>query len=151
VRRSALFLGIVGTFFLLLFAIPLFLVPFEWAEAFGWEVERTDVGSYFGRCLGAVAIAISGQAVWAARSPERHRPLFDLFAVAAALLAIVHLRGLFEDSQPLIEHLETLGYASFAGLALWAKPPGGAGAAPQPPGAGRRPPGAGRQPPSSAP
>jgi hypothetical protein len=34
----------VGGMFLVVFAIPLFLVPFEWAEAFGWEVEQTDVG-----------------------------------------------------------------------------------------------------------
>lgn len=122
--RPQLFLGAVGAFFLVVFAIPLFLVPFEWADAFGWDAERTDVGSYFGRCLGAVAIALSGQALWAAREPERYRPLFDLLAAVAALLAIVHLRGLFEDSQPVVEHLETLGYAAFAGLALWAKPAG---------------------------
>jgi hypothetical protein len=120
--RPQLFLACVGGLFLFVFAIPLFLVPFDWAEAFGWDVERTDVGSYFGRCLGAVAIAISGQALLASRDPERYRPLFDLLAVAAGLLAIAHLRGLFEDSQPLVEHLETLGYAAFAGLALWAKP-----------------------------
>jgi hypothetical protein len=120
--RARAFLAVVGLFFLIVFAIPIFLVPYEWAEAFGWDVERTDVGSYFGRCLGAVAIAISGQAVWASRDPARFRPLFDLFAAAAALLAIVHLRGLVEGSQPLVEHLETVGYATFAGLALWAKP-----------------------------
>lgn len=122
-KRSELFLAGVGGFFFVLFAVPLFVAPFEWAEAFGWEVERTDLGSYFGRCLGAVAVAISGQAIWAARDPARFRSLFDLFAVAAALLAVAHLRGLFEDSQPTIEHLETLGYAAFAGLAVWAKPP----------------------------
>ena len=122
-RRAQVLLLVVGCFFMFLFALPLFLVPFEWAEAFGWDVERTDVGSYFGRCLGAVAVAISGQAIWASRHPERYRSLFDLFAAAAILLSIVHLRGLIEESQPWIEHVETLGYAAFAGLALWAKPP----------------------------
>ena len=125
--RARWFLLVVGIFFLVLFALPLFLVPFEWAEAFGWDVERTDVGSYFGRCLGAVAIAISGLAVWASRAPERYRALFELFAAAAALLAIVHLRGLAEDSQPAIEHVETLMYAGFAALALWCRPPRTAG------------------------
>lgn len=121
--RSRVFLAVVGALFLVVFAIPLFLVPFEWAEAFGWDVQRTDVGSYFGRCLGAVAIAISGQAAWASRAPERYRPLFDLLAVAAALLAIVHLRGLVEESQPWIEHAETAGYAAFAALAIWCRSP----------------------------
>lgn len=112
----------MGGLFLVVFAIPLFLVPFEWAEAFGWDVERSDVGSYFGRCLGAVAIAISGQALWASRAPERFRSLFELMAAAAALLAIAHLRGLVEESQPPIEHVETAMYAAFAGLALWCRP-----------------------------
>jgi hypothetical protein len=85
-------------------------------------VERSDVGSYFGRCLGAVAIAISGQALWASRAPERFRSLFELVAAAAALLAIVHLRGVVEDSQPAIEHVETAMYAAFAALALWCRP-----------------------------
>jgi hypothetical protein len=128
----------VGGFFLVVFAIPLFLVPFEWAEAFGWDVQRTDVGSYFGRCLGAVAIALSGQAVWASRAPEHHRHLFDLLASAAALLAVVHLRGLVEDSQPWIEHAETAGYGAFAALALWCRPRRpGPGAAQPPPSAAR--------------
>jgi hypothetical protein len=122
VTRSRVFLVAVGGFFLVVFAIPLFLVPFEWAEAFGWDAERTDVGSYFGRCLGAVAIAISGQALWASRAPERYRSLFDLLSVAAALLAVVHLRGLVEESQPWIEHVETAGYALFAAAALWCRP-----------------------------
>jgi hypothetical protein len=126
VTRSRVFLAVVGGLFLVVFAIPLFLVPFEWAEAFGWEVERTDVGSYFGRCLGAVAVAVSGQALWAARAPERYRSLFGLLAAAAALLSIVHLRGLIEESQPFVEHVETLGYAAFAGFALWARPPAAA-------------------------
>ena len=119
---SRAFLAVVGGLFLVVFAIPLFLVPFEWAEAFGWDIERTDVGSYFGRCLGAVAIAISAQALWASRAPERYRSLFELLAVAGFLLAIVHARGLVEDAQPAIEHVETATSAAFAGLALWFRP-----------------------------
>ena len=125
-RARAFLLG-VGLLFMVAFALPLFLVPFEWAEAFGWEVERTDVGSYFGRCLGAVAVAISGTAIWASRAPARYRSLFELLAASAVLLSIVHLRGLAEDSQPAIEHVETLVYAGFAGLALWCRPPREAG------------------------
>jgi hypothetical protein len=121
-RDRAFLLG-VGGVFLVAFALPLFLVPFEWAEALGWDVQRTDVGSYFGRCLGAVAVALTGAAVWGSRDPPRYRPLFDVFAVAGLLLAIVHLRGLIEDSQPPIEHVETLMYAAFACLALWCRPP----------------------------
>jgi hypothetical protein len=39
-------------------------------------------------------------------------------AAAAGLLAVVHLRGVFESEQPLVEDLEVLMYAGFA-LAAW--------------------------------
>ena len=43
-------------------------------------------------------------------------------AVVGGLLALVHLRGLVEDSQPLVEHIETAMYAGFGALALWCRP-----------------------------
>lgn len=122
--RARAFLLAVGLLFLPVFALPLFVDPYWWAERFGWDTgPETDLGAYLGRCLGAVAIALSAQALRASRAPGEHRSLFDVLGVAAALLALVHLRGLVEDSQPLVEHLETAGYAAFAGLAWWARPP----------------------------
>ena len=127
-RRSQVFLLAVGGFFLVVFALPLFLDPYWWADRFGWDTSpHTDVATYFGRCLGAVGVALSGTALWAAREPRRYRSLFTVLGIAAALLAVVHLRGAVEDSQPLVEHLETLGYAAFAGFAFWCRPaPGSA-------------------------
>jgi len=122
-RRARVFLIAVAAIFLPVFAIPLFIDPYWWAERFGWDTgPETDLGNYLGRCLGAVAIAIVGTALFAARDPGRHRAVFTILAVAAALLAVVHLRGLLEDSQPVVEHLETAGYAAFAALAWWARP-----------------------------
>ena len=115
-RRSQVFLLAVGGFFLVVFALPLFLDPYWWAAA--ERDPHTDVATYFGRCLGAVGVALSGTALWAAREPRRYRSLFTVLGIAAALLAVVHLRGAVEDSQPLVEHLETLGYAAFAGFAF---------------------------------
>lgn len=123
-RRSRVFLFGVAAIFLPLFAVPLFIDPYWWAERFGWDTgPETDLGNYFGRCLGAVAIAITVTALVAARDPGRHRAIFTVLAVAGALLAIVHLRGLVEDSQPVVEHLETALYAGFAALAWWSRPP----------------------------
>jgi len=45
-----------------------------------------------------------------------------LLGGAAALLAGVHLVGLIEDSQPVVEHLETAGYAAFAVAAFALRP-----------------------------
>jgi hypothetical protein len=97
------------------FALPLLLDPYRWARAFGWKKEpETDVGLYFGRCLGAVATATCVEGVRAARDPERHRSFFRFAELAGWLLAAVHLRGLIERRQPPIEHAEVAGYSAFA-------------------------------------
>jgi hypothetical protein len=110
-RFARLFAGFFGP----IFAIPLFLDPYRWARAFGWRREpETDVGLYFGRCLGAVATAICAQAARAGRDPERHRSFFEFVETGGWLLAVVHLRGLLERKQPPIEHAEIIGYSAFA-------------------------------------
>jgi hypothetical protein len=124
VRRARAMLVFVAVLFIPVFAMPLFIDPYWWGEVFGWDTDsRSDLTAYLGRCLGAVALAIAVSALVAARDPATSRGLFDLLGLAAALLALVHLRGLLDDSQPLVEHLETVLYAGFAALAWWCKPP----------------------------
>jgi hypothetical protein len=110
-RFAALFAALFGP----VFAIPLLLDPYRWARAFGWRREpETDVGLYFGRCLGAAATATCVQAARAARDPERRRSYFEFVEIAGWLLAAVHLRGLLERRQPPIEHAEIAGYSAIA-------------------------------------
>ncbi len=121
--RSRVFLLVVAAVFLPVFAIPLFVDPIWWAERFGWDTDGSrDLAVYLGRCLGAVATAIAVVALRASRDPAAHRWLFDLLAIGALLLAVVHLRGAIEDSQPFIEHVETVMYAGFAAAAWWCRP-----------------------------
>src|SRR5215218_5443129 len=50
-RRFAITSGVMAAGF----GLPLFLDPFRWAGWFGWPQEpQTNVGRYFGRCLGAL-------------------------------------------------------------------------------------------------
>jgi hypothetical protein len=122
--RSRAFLIAVAAIFIPVFALPLFIDPIWWAERFGWDTEGPhDLTVYLGRCLGAVALAIAVIALRAASDPPAHRWLFDLLAIGALLLAIVHLRGAIEGSQPLVEHLETAMYAGFAAAAWLCRPP----------------------------
>jgi hypothetical protein len=120
-RLAGLFAGLFGA----VFAIPLLLDPYRWARAFGWRREReTDVGLYFGRCLGAAATATCVQAARAARDPERHRSWFEFAEIGGWLLALVHLRGLLEHRQPPVEHAEIFGYSAFAIAARRFRPHG---------------------------
>jgi len=117
-RRSRRFAGALAFVFGPVFALPLLLDPYRWARAFGWRREpETDVGLYFGRCLGALATASCVQAARAARDPERHRSYFEFVEIGGWLLAAVHLRGLLERRQPPIEHAEIIGYSTVAAAA----------------------------------
>jgi hypothetical protein len=122
-RAARFFLRAFAAVFLPLFALPLLVHPYGWARAFGWRREaETDVGLYFGRCLGAVATAISVQALRASREPRRHPGFFTMTELGGWLLALVHLRGLVERRQPPIEHLEIAGYAAVALVARRVRP-----------------------------
>ena len=122
-RNARLFAAGFPVFFLPVFALPLLLKPYAWAKAFGWKREpETDVGLYFGRCLGAVATGACVQSVQASRDPAGNRSFFVFAEVAAWLLAFVHARGLLERRQPPIEHAEIALYSAVAVAARAVRP-----------------------------
>src|SRR5688500_13685409 len=99
-RRFATGAGLVQT----AFGVSLSLDPYGWSRAFRWSPEpQTDVGLYFGRCLGAVAIGYGIQGLKTARDPGAGRSWFRATETGAWLLAAVHVRGMLERRQPLSE------------------------------------------------
>ena len=117
-RRFAAVSGLVAAGF----GVPLFVDPYRWARAFGWRVEQeTDVGLYFGRCLGAIAIATAFHGARAAGDPRRHASYFVFAEAAGWLVAAAHVRGLVERRQPPIENVEIVGWMALAvGARRWA-------------------------------
>src|SRR3954453_5963250 len=114
-RGSARLARVTAAGFGPVFALPLLLDPYRWARAFGWRAEpETDVGLYFGRCLGALATAGCLQAARASRAPGGQRGFFEFAEAVGWLLAAVHLRGMLEGRQPPIENAEIAGYSAFA-------------------------------------
>ena len=117
---ASVFLWGAGAAFLVVFALPLFLIPMRWARAFQWELpEHTDLAVYLGRCLGGVAIAIVVCCFRAAPEPAAHPVLFELLAVACGLLTAVHIRGAVEGRQPWTETAEIALYGVLTAVALW--------------------------------
>lgn len=107
--------GSIAGLFGPVFALPLLVDPYRWARWFRWDLEpETDVGLYFGRCLGAMATASCVQGVRAARDPGANRAYFEFAELVGWLMAAVHLRGMLERRQPPIEHAEIVGYSAFA-------------------------------------
>lgn len=107
------FLWIVGPIFLALFALPILIAPLAWAKKVGWSIpEDARLTRYFGRCLGAVGLALVALCMRMAPAPSPF--LFELLAAVAVLLGIVHVWGALERTQPLLETLEIPLYAALA-------------------------------------
>ncbi|MEU8271274.1 hypothetical protein AB0B89_29455 [Sphaerisporangium sp. NPDC049002] len=114
------FLLVSATGFLAVYALPLLLVPLRWARWFRWEAPSgpTDLTVYFGRCLGAVAVAITWVALAAAPDPEHNLIVFDLIAIACGLQTLIHVDGAVRRIQPWTETLEIGLYAVLCGGAV---------------------------------
>ena len=122
-RAGSIFLRILSPLFLAVIGLPLLISPYRWAKAFGWRKEQeTDIGLYFGRCLGGVATALSIEGMRASGEPARTRRFLGLLELVSWLMSAVHLRGLLERRQPPVEHAEIAGYAAIAMIARRLRP-----------------------------
>jgi len=117
------FLWVAPILFAVVYALPIFLTPLGWARWFTWDTPaRDDLAVYFGRCTGALGLALCAACLHAAPHPAANRALFDVIAIAGGLLVIVHIRGAIEKRQPFIETLEIGLYAVLTGVAIWLRP-----------------------------
>lgn len=105
-HAGSFLLGVVGVT-ALLFAVPLFLVPLQWARIMRFTLpDDTDLAVYFGRCLGAVALGLVGLGFHAARTGAGLPLTYALFFGVAVLMVGVHVYGAIRRIQPLSETLE---------------------------------------------
>ena len=116
------FLLLAAAFFLFAFVGPILLAPLRWARVMRWTVpDDTDLTVYFGRCLGAAALAIVYVVFRAAPAPEQHPLVFDLIITTSALMAVVHVWGALRRAQPWTEDAEIIMYAGVTALAWWVR------------------------------
>ena len=114
------FLWIAGISFLLVFAIPILVAPLNWARIFPWRLPQdTGLTVYFGRCLGAVAMAIIVVCLRAVPHPADNAIVFEIVIVACALLAAVHVWGAIRGTQPWTETAEIALYGGVTAAAIW--------------------------------
>jgi hypothetical protein len=114
------FLYGLGVPFLAVFALPLLFAPLTWARWFRWRIPTdTDLCEYFGRCLGAVAIALIYAILRVTRPVAALAVVFEMAILAAALLCAVHILGAVRRRQPWTETAEIALYALAGGFATW--------------------------------
>ncbi len=115
------FLVVSTLFFLVVYALPLLLIPLRWARWFAWEVQpgNTDLTVYFGRCLGGVALAIVIAVGRAIPDPSSHKMLFELVGLATGMMTLVHIWGALRRAQPWTETAEIGFYGAVSATAFW--------------------------------
>ena len=109
----------------LVFALPIFLVPLQWARVMQWRLpEETDLAVYFGRCLGAFILIVEALMLRAALTGEALLTTFEVLAAVAGFMVVVHIYGALRRIQPWTETLETGFYAGMLVLTLLFWPAG---------------------------
>ena len=106
--------------FTLAVGAPLAITPLAWARLIGWSIgDDPKLAIYFGRCLGAVIVAVSAVAVRVSGDPVVAPHLLDIIILAFAGMTAVHAWGWFRRIQPLVENLETFLYLALFAVSLW--------------------------------
>lgn len=104
---SSQFLSVVGWTIMIVFAIPITIMPFYWAKVVGWELpQQTHLALYFGRCLGCVAIAVALFSIVAANYPLVQLFYFKFLLFIWASMVILHIYGAVKKIQPTLETYE---------------------------------------------
>ena len=127
---ASAFLWLASFSFLLVYGLPLALVPLRWARWFQWrlpaelksdeENQLPQLAEYFGRCTGALAITITLFAMRAASDPAAHPYVLEIIFIACLGMTLVHVYGALRKIQPWTENAEILLYAAMTGLAAGA-------------------------------
>ncbi len=105
--HSAAFLQVTAIATMIVFALPILLVPFGWARMFRWSIpDDSDLALYFGRCLGGVACVLGAFTFYVATQPAL-QPFFMriLIGVYVAMI-LIHIAGALQKVQPLTETIE---------------------------------------------
>jgi hypothetical protein len=103
----------------LIAALPIFLVPIQWARPLGWRIPAdTDLALYFGRCLGAFILILEAFWIHAAVTGANLQVAFAMATAAPALMVYVHVIGWAQKVQPLSETIEIFVYGALFVLTL---------------------------------
>jgi hypothetical protein len=106
---------------LLLFGLPLLIMPLRWARLLGWaapagEQPSEHLALYFGRTLGMLSCVVSIAGLAAVKLPALHPALFNITFMIFAANTLIHAWGAVRRIQPLSETWEIPYWAALAGV-----------------------------------
>jgi hypothetical protein len=115
------FLIISSVVMIFVIALPLLFTPLTWGRKFGWKIPEgnNDLTVYFGRCLGATALAIIVTVAHGIPDPQSHHLLFELVSITSGLMIAIHVWGWIHKTQPLTETVEIAVWVVVFTMSLW--------------------------------
>jgi hypothetical protein len=120
---SRLLLAVIGVGFLGGYALPLLFAPLRWATWLRWSLPTgsQSLTVYFGRCVGALALVITGLTLRAALAPRAHVETVELLIGTGAVMTALHVWGAVEGSQPKSETAEVALYLALTVMLCFAR------------------------------
>jgi len=101
------------------FALPIFVVPLTWARVFRWNLpDNTDLAIYFGRCLGVLAVVLTGFVLRAGLTGVGVELMFQIMIPVFVGMTLVHIVGAIQRIQPVTETIEIGFWAGLVVLGL---------------------------------
>jgi hypothetical protein len=91
----------------IVFVAPLMFAPMTWARIFRWRLpDHPDLTFYFGRCLGALSVAVEYFLWQGSRDPAITPVALGALGIFCAIMVIVHIDGAIRKIQPWTETAE---------------------------------------------
>jgi hypothetical protein len=98
------------------FVLPLTLAPLTWAKTFQWRLpDDPDLAYYFGRCLGALALAVEFFIWQGSRNLAVAPVAIGSLGIFCAIMVVVHVDGAIRKIQPWTETAEIAFWGAAAG------------------------------------
>ncbi len=106
-----IYLYVAAVGMLIIFGLPLLLVPVRWARAFRWYIPEHDhLILYLGRCLGGIICVLAGLTFKVANTPSLQPFFFDLLLWNFSAMILIHTYGAIRKIQPITETIEIAFY-----------------------------------------
>ena len=106
---SNIFLIVVGAAMLIVYGLPLMIVPLRWAKMFGWNViQPENLTVILGQSLGIVISLMAVFAFKAASTPAAKPFFFDMMIWLIGAMTILHVYGAIRKLQPKRETVEII-------------------------------------------
>jgi hypothetical protein len=102
-----IYLIVAGVAMLVVFGLPLMLVPLRWAKLLRWDVSQPgDWGIFMGRSLGVMITVLALYAIKVSQTPSAMPFYYLLMLWTFVGMILLHIYGAIRKTQPITETFE---------------------------------------------